>query len=201
MKTIVGIMLALWLAAILILGAVGAFPRPPGTPPIPILLGAVVPVLVFLAAYWGWAGFRAFVLTLDLRLATAVQAWRAGGLVFLALYAHGLLPGVFAWPAGLGDIAIGVTAPWILLALLRRPDFARRPGFIIWNLLGMLDLVVAIATGATTSLLASGAPGEVTTAPMAQLPLLLIPAYLVPLFFMLHLVALFQARRPPVTAP
>ncbi len=201
MKTIVGIMLALWLAAILILGAVGAFPRPPGTPPIPILLGAVVPVLVFLAAYWGWARFRAFVLTLDLRLATAIQAWRAGGLAFLALHTYGLLPGAFAWPAGLGDIAIGVTAPWILLALIRRPAFASSSTFIIWNLLGMLDLIVAVSTGATTSLLASGAPGEVTTAPMSELPMLLIPAYLVPLFFMLHLAALFQARRPPVTAP
>jgi hypothetical protein len=35
----------------------------------------------------------------------------------------------------------------------------------------------------------------VTTGPMAQLPLVLIPAYLVPLFVMLHLAALFQARR------
>jgi hypothetical protein len=30
---------------------------------------------------------------------------------------------------------------------------------------------------------------------MAQLPLVLIPAYLVPLFIMLHLASLFQARR------
>jgi hypothetical protein len=30
---------------------------------------------------------------------------------------------------------------------------------------------------------------------MAQMPLVLIPAYLVPLFIMLHLAALFQARQ------
>jgi hypothetical protein len=30
---------------------------------------------------------------------------------------------------------------------------------------------------------------------MARLPLVLIPAYFVPLFVMLHLTALFQARR------
>ena len=30
---------------------------------------------------------------------------------------------------------------------------------------------------------------------MAQMPLVLIPAYFVPLFVMLHIVALFQARR------
>jgi hypothetical protein len=30
---------------------------------------------------------------------------------------------------------------------------------------------------------------------MSQLPLVLIPAYFVPVFFMLHAAALFQARR------
>ena len=46
--------------------------------------------------------------------------------------------------------------------------------------------------------LASGLVPDVTTVPttpMSQLPLVLIPAYLVPLFVMLHLTALFQARR------
>ncbi len=33
---------------------------------------------------------------------------------------------------------------------------------------------------------------------MAQLPLVLIPAYLVPVFFMLHLTVLFQARQSRV---
>ncbi len=195
MKTIIGVVLAVWFAAILLLGALGAFSRPPGSPPIPILIGATVPVVVFLVAYGISARFRVFVLALNLPLAAAIQAWRAGGLAFLALYAHGILPGAFAWPAGLGDIAIGVTAPWVVLALIRRPGFVNSPVFVVWNLLGILDLVVAITTGALSSALASSAPGTVTTGPMAQLPLVLIPAYLVPLFVMLHLAALFQARR------
>ena len=106
-----------------------------------------------------------------------------------------MLPGAFAWPAGLGDIAIGVTAPWVARALVRRPGFAISRVFVVWNLLGILDLVVAVSVGGLSSALASGAPGEVTTGPMAQLPLVLIPAYLVPLFVILHLAALFQARR------
>jgi hypothetical protein len=187
--------LALWFVVVFLLGAAGAIARPPGTPPFPILIGATAPVVVFLGAYLGWPAFRAYVLSLDLPLATAVQAWRAGGLGFLALYAHGVLPGAFAWPAGLGDIAIGVTAPWFALALVRRPGFAASRAFVVWNLLGVLDLVVAVSVGGLSSALASGAAGEVTTGPMAQLPLVLIPAYLVPLFVMLHLAALFQARR------
>jgi hypothetical protein len=195
---IVGV-LALWLVVVFLLGAAGAFPRPPGTPPLPILIGATAPLIVFLAAYWGSAAFHAYVLAIDLPLATAVQAWRAGGLGFLALYVHGVLPGVFAWPAGLGDIAIGVTAPWVALALVRRRGFVTSRVFVVWNLLGILDLVVAVSVGGLSSVLASGTAGEVTTGPMAQLPLVLIPAYLVPLFIMLHLAALLQARRQAST--
>jgi len=195
MKSIIAGVLALWFAAVFLLGAAGAIARPAGTPPVPILIAATAPVIAFLGAYWGWPAFRAYVLSLDLPLAAAIQAWRAGGLGFLALYAHGVLPGAFAWPAGLGDIAIGVTAPWVARALVRRPGFATSRVFVVWNLLGILDLVVAVSVGGLSSALASGAAGEVTTGPMAQLPLVLIPAYLVPLFVMLHLAALFQARR------
>jgi hypothetical protein len=187
--------LAVWLVLVLVLGGAGVIARPPGTPPIPILIGAVGPVMLFLAACGLWPAFRASVQSLDPRLATAIQGWRAAGLGFLALYAHGVLPGAFAWPTGLGDIAIGVTAPWVVLALIRRPDFVISRGFVAWNVLGILDLVVAVSIGGLISTMATGATGEVTTQPMAQLPLVLIPAFLVPLFVMLHLAALFQARR------
>jgi hypothetical protein len=187
--------LAVWLASVFLLGAAGAFVAPPGAPPLPILIGVTAPLIVVVAAYRSSAVVRGFVLSMDLSLATGIQAWRAGGLVFLAMYAYGLLPGSFAWPAGLGDIAIGVTAPWVALALGRRPGFRSSRAFVVWNLLGILDLVVALSTGALGSLLASGIGPEVTTAPMAQLPLVLIPAYLVPVFIMLHLAALFQAHK------
>lgn len=64
-----------------------------------------------------------------------------------------------------------------------------------WNLLGILDLVVAVGSGALSCSLAGSIAGEVTTASMAQMPLVLIPAYLGPLFVMLHLAALFLTRR------
>ena len=197
MRPIITGVLAVWFVAVFVLGGAGAFAfaRPAASPPIPILIGAVGPVIVFLAAYSASAAFRAFVLSADLRLVTTIQAWRAGGLAFLALYAHGVLPGGFAWPAGLGDIAIGVTAPWVAQALIRRPGFAGSRVFTVWNLLGILDLVVAISVGGLISVLASGSAGEVTTAPMERLPLVLIPAYLVPIFVILHLTALFQSRR------
>lgn len=192
---VVVILLALWFTLVFFLAAAGAFVTPPGSPPLPVGMGVTVPIVAFLVAFAVSPSFREFVLAIDLRLAAAIQAWRFAGLGFLALYANGLLPGFFAWPAGLGDIAIGVTAPWVIVALIRNPGFAASPVFVVWNLLGILDLVVAVATGVTSSGLAPGLVGPVTTAPMALLPLVLIPVYFVPIFVMLHLAALLQARR------
>ena len=165
MKTFLGGLLAVWFVVVFALGGSGAFVRPPGAPPIPIAIGAAGPVLVFLVAYSVWPSFRAFVLSLDIPLLTTIQAWRAGGLTFLAMYAYGLLPGAFAWPAGLGDIAIGVTAPWVVRALVHRPRFASSRVFEVWNYLGILDLVVAVSVGGLSSILGSGVTGEPTTAP------------------------------------
>jgi hypothetical protein len=192
---VVAVMLGLWLAVVVLLGASDAFVRPVGMPPYPIAIGVTAPLVVFLTAYWLSAAFRRFVTSIDLRLVTAIQAWRWAGFSFIGLCVYGVLPGRFAWPAGLGDMAIGLTAPWILLALIRRPSFAASRWFVIWNLLGILDLVLAVGNAGLVQSQATGAVGELTVAPMAQLPLLLVPAYLVPLFLMLHLTALIQARR------
>ena len=194
MPLLAGAALAVWLAVVVALGVRGMFTTAPGTPPLPILLGVLVPLLLFLAAWRVSAAFRAYVLAADLRFIIAVQGWRAAGFAFLALWAHGILPGMFAWPAGLGDMAIGFTAPWVLAALLRQPDFAASRTFAAWNLFGMLDLVVAVRLGGLSAFLATGTAGEITTRPMALMPLILIPAYLVPIFLMLEITALLQAR-------
>jgi hypothetical protein len=80
--------------------------------------------VLFFASLRFSQSLREFVLSLDLRLIAGMQAWRWAGLGFLSLYAQRVLPAVFALPAGLGDMAIGVTAPWIILALVRQPGFA-----------------------------------------------------------------------------
>jgi hypothetical protein len=191
----VTLVLTAWFALVVSLGAAGAFVGPPGTPPFAIATGIGAPLLLFFAWLRLSQSFRDFVLSLDLRLVAGIQAWRWAGLGFLSLYAHKVLPAMFALPAGLGDMAIGFVAPWIVLALARRADFAASAAFIRWNVLGILDLIVAITLGALNATLATGTPGEISTAPMATLPLLLIPAFLVPLFLMLHAVALMQSRQ------
>jgi len=191
----VTLVLSAWLLLVVSLGAAGAFVGRPGSPPIPLAIGVAAPLLLFFVWLRLSQALRDFVLALDLRLVAGIQAWRWAGLGFLSLYAHNVLPAVFALPAGLGDMAIGFTAPWMILALVRQPGFAASAAFVRWNVLGILDLIAALTIGTLSATLASGAPGEISTAPLATLPLLLIPAYLVPLFLMLHTAALMQSRR------
>ena len=192
---IVTIVLSVWFVLVVSLGALGAFVGRPGTPPVAIAIGIGAPLLLFFASLRFSQSFRGFVLSLDLRLISGMQAWRWAGLGFLFLYAYDVLPAIFALPAGFGDMAIGFAAPWIVLALVRRSDFAASTAFILWNVLGVLDLFVSVILGTLSVTLSAGAPGEITTAPMATLPLLLIPAFLVPLFLVLHTAALMQSRR------
>lgn len=189
--------LAAWLLIVTALGAAGAFVGGAGRPPVALAAAVAAPLLLFFMWLRLSRAFRAFVLSLDLRVVAGMQAWRWAGMGFLFLYAYRVLPAVFALPAGLGDMAIGFTAPWMILALLRQPGFAASAAFVRWNLLGILDLAVALGIGTVTATLASGAPGEISTAPMASLPLLLIPGFLVPLFLMLHAAALLQSRLTP----
>lgn len=194
-KLAIGMALALWFALVVILGAMGVFDTPASALPLPLLLGVAAPISAFVALFRKTRRFRDVVLAIDLRLTAAMQAWRFAGFGFLALYAYGVLPGVFAWPAGLGDMAIALSAPWVVKALVERPAFAASRRFIAWHVLGLLDFSVAIATGVLGSGTAIGMAHGVTTDAMGRLPLVLIPCFFVPLFVMLHLTAIFQARR------
>src|SRR5579862_8102377 len=118
--------LSIWLLLVVSLGAAGSFVGAPRTPPLALAVAVVAPLALFFSWLWLSRAFRDFVLSLDLRLIAGMQAWRWAGLGFLSLYALNILPAVFALPAGLGDMAIGVTAPWMILALAREPGFAAR---------------------------------------------------------------------------
>ena len=197
-RSVVFVALALWFGVVFLLASQGAFVAGANSPPLPIFFGVAIPLVLFLTAYFTWKSFRDFILGADLRLVAAIEAWRWGGLGFLSLYAYGILPGLFALPAGLGDMAIGITAPWIVISLVRNPLFAASRRFVIWNILGIVDFVVAVSTATLSSGAFPGITaliGNVTTSPMARLPLVLIPAFMVPFFTMLHLTALFQTRQ------
>jgi hypothetical protein len=113
---------------------------------------------------------------------------RIVGVLFLIVMAQGHLPAAFALPAGLGDIAIGVAAPFVARRLARGTG---RTGAVRFNVLGILDLIVA---GIIAFLLLEFVEVTPSTAPLRLLPLALIPTSAVPLALALHIVSLRQLR-------
>jgi len=182
---IVAVLVTAWFSFALVAGATSWFQAPDSRPPLHLAAAAGLPIVLFLLWFAASAGFRQFVLGLNPQLLTFVHTWRVIGLVFVVLAGYHLLPNVFAQPAGWGDFAIGLTAPFVALYLVR-PD--RRGSFLTWQFLGLLDLVVAIFTGIAARLLGQGA----AMTPMVQLPLSLIPTFGVPLLAILHMISIAQ---------
>ena len=171
----------MWFALVVALGATDALGAGGlGTPGLGVMVGA--PLLI--AGYLSWRRLAAIPLTTLI----AVNAVRVLGVLFVALYANGRLPAPFAPTAGWGDIFIGATALPVVWAL-RREIAGARTVALIWNGLGLLDLIAALSLGVTS---AEGSPvrlfvAEPSSAIMTDLPWLLIPGFLVPNLILIHL--------------
>jgi hypothetical protein len=194
-SSILTAILAVWFLLVLAAGYAGAFESGPSRPPLAVLLAVVGPLLIFATAYRASRRVRDLVLATDLRLLTAIQSWRVIGVMFLVFYAFGLLPGLFAWPAGAGDLAVGLAAPFVLLSMLRQsPTWRRR---VLWlNVAGLLDFVGAVGTGVLVSNNAIGLAADgAARVSLGSLPLSLIPTFAVPLWTIFHIVSLLQLAR------
>ena len=186
-------LLAAWLVFALLSSALHLYENAPNTPPIALGLAVVTPVALFLIWFASSPGFRQFVLYLSPPAITLVQSVRIAGIVFLALGTYKILPEYFALSAGWGDIIIGATAPFAAFWLANP---AHRKGFIFWQLLGTADLVNALTLGTLAGFID---PHGISTAPMAVLPMSYITTFAVPVFLMLHIICIAQARRWPAT--
>jgi len=185
-----------WAALVLVLNLLGMFASRPDRPPIALLISVIGPPLVFVAAYWFSAKVRTVSLGLDLRLLTAIQAWRVIGATILVLMTFGLLPGTFAWPAGVGDLVVGAYAPFVVLAVSRQSPGWRKH-VVLLNVLRLLDFVGAIGGGVLSGTSPVGIlRGDVTSDVMQQLPLSMIPTFAVPFWIVLHVISLIQVRHP-----
>jgi hypothetical protein len=186
-----GAVLAMWAIVTILLARDGAFEQAPGTtvPPVGVALA------VALLAMASCLGLSPTLRRLLSRQASLIRLhlWRLEGIVFLVLMAQGRVPPLWALPAGIGDILVAATAPWVARNL-ETPRGRRRA--IVWNLLGMVDLVVAVGLGVMTN---PGPAHVFDTAPtsvlLTRFPLVLVPAFLVPLAFTLHVVSLWQLAR------
>jgi hypothetical protein len=197
---LVGFVIVAWAALSLMLNVFGVFTQHPDKPPLALLISVIGVPLVLLIAYAFSTKVRRLALGLDLRLLTAMQAWRIIGVMFLVLMSFGFLPGTFAWPAGLGDLLVGAYAPFVVLALSRRtPGWHRH--VVLLNVLGLLDFVGAIGGGVLSGRSPLGLlRGDVTTDIMQELPLSMIPTFAVPFWIVLHILSLIKLRNPQAVA-
>jgi hypothetical protein len=186
-----GVVLAAWAITTAALAGKG-FYRPPDTRSPPPVGGQLVTTMAVLGTCL-WLSPTLRGLLRNQKNLIRLNVWRLEGALFLALMFTGQVPALWAIPAGVGDVLIGASAFWVA-ARLDAPGGRRRG--VIFNLLGLLDLIVAIGLGITTN------PGPIQifhTTPSAELltrfPLALVPGFLVPLAFMVHFVSLWQLKR------
>jgi len=181
-------LVAVWFAFALIASALFWFKNDANRIGIAVAVAAGAPILVFAAWFAVSEKFRQFALSLDPQILTLAQTWRIIGFTFVLLEARGVLPAIFALPAGYGDMTIGATATFVAWKLANP---THRYSFILWQLLGIADLVTAVGLGTTARLLS---PHSTSMVAMTVLPLSLVPTFLVPLFLILHLICVAQAR-------
>jgi len=194
---ITAIVLLAWQAVVWWLALAAAFQPRPGVPALPLAI--VLPLLVGLPILLRSRTVGAILDATPASWLVGLQVYRIFGAVFLVAWAAGDLPTIFAWPAGLGDTIVGLLALPAAVYVASGTRAGRLFG-ISWNLLGLLDLVDAVAIGALTAPgpLQRIVPDHVST--LALYPLVMIPAYAVPLSMLLHALSLRQlvrlGRRP-----
>ena len=170
---------AVWFVAAFGLGAAGVFTNI--RPPLPqIILATLTAALLIL--FWTPTPLRRWALAVDPRALVLIHVTRFVGFYFLWLYSRGELPWAFAVPGGWGDIAVATTA--ILVCLLTRPDAGSWRGVLIaWNVFGLIDILMVVATAVR---LAVADPGSM--AALLVVPLSLLISFLVPIIIATHVI-------------
>jgi hypothetical protein len=156
-----------------------------GVPGVIALLTAAV-----LYAYFRLPAVRQWFDSIDLRTLVLFHLTRFVGIYFLVLYQRGELPRAFAIPGGIGDIIVATMALPVALAPLDAN--LRLRAVVIWNVVGLIDILLVAATAARLNL---ASPGEMRA--LTSLPLSLLPTLLVPLIIATHAIIFARAVRAP----
>jgi hypothetical protein len=175
-----------WFISVLSASALHLFKNDSNRFGLAVAIAALTPIVVFSLWFAASERFRMFALSLNPRILTSAHSWRIVGFSFALLEARGVLPGIFALPAGYGDMAVGATASFVAWKLANP---SHRNSFVLWQVLGIADLVMAVSLGTTAGLLSPHGPAMVA---MTVLPLSLVPAFFVPLFVIFHTICIAQ---------
>lgn len=183
--------LLIWLAIATAVGALGLLARlrPPG-PQLVLLLLA----LALIAASRSVRPLRLWVERVDWRWLVAVHLGRAAaGTAFLTLVARDALPTAFV-QAGVGDITVAVLALGLIVFVPPERAGSRRL-YLAWNVLGLADILLVLATGVRL-----GLRDPAAIAGFGRLPLALLPLFLVPLVLATHVWLFWRLRHAPAEA-
>jgi hypothetical protein len=181
----VGAGLAVWALAAALVGASGVLGRLPRPAVQVILLGLTAAVLVAVRAA---PALRAWAASEGLRTFVWLHVSRFVGLYFLYLYGRGELPYAFAVPAGVGDVAVACGA--VALVSLPRAGERFRVLVLVWNVLGLADILFVVAAAARL-----GTADPASMRALTRLPLSLLPTFLVPLIIASHVLIFLRLRR------
>jgi hypothetical protein len=203
-KLIVAGIAGLWIGTQASLAAAGAFGGALGLQVPLIGVMVVLPVLVMAIAWRVWPAVRSTLLAVPMSLLIGLNISRVIGAFFLFLAAAGRLDGPFPISAGWGDVITGVAALPLAVAVARRGTSIG--GSIYgWNVLGLVDLVVAVGLGTISfngfilQLIKSGVGSDA----IQGLPWSMIPTVLVPFYLIVHgiiFAQLHEASRARATA-
>ena len=190
----IGAFLTTWLSLVLILGLQGFF-SPDPTARAPRIAYAIIPFALSIGLFLLSTSFRRMVDGIPPQWTIGLQANRILGALFLVAFTQGLLPAQFAIPAGIGDVLISLAAPFVAYLLIVKHPQARSIG-LLWNTFGILDLLLAITLGVLTSpgqlhRLALNTPNLL----MSAYPFVLIPAFGVPIWLLLHFFSLRELKQ------
>ncbi len=186
------VVLLAWLALTTWISAQGVYRIRPGTALQPLLLGLLIPIAigVLLLAF---PNYRRVIDAIPQHWFAGHHALRAPfGIIFLAFYEMGELPGEFALSAGYGDITAAILGALAAYLVFTRYAYATA-ALVLWNVVGLADFLSVVPLGLTQV-----EPGGRI---MDFYPFFLIPVYVVPLFFLFHVYsirALLKKPKPPV---
>ena len=181
------LVLIAWLALALTVELPGSFQNV-SAPVVAITVWSLTGISLLIC--WAIPTLRDWTAIVDLRGLIGLHLTRFVGVYFLVLGARGALPEGFARPAGIGDIIIAAGAGAILLV----PPLRRRKTLLVWNALGLIDILLVVF-GA----LRFGLRDWSSMAPLRELPLSLLPTFLVPLIITSHILIFVRlARANPI---
>jgi len=146
-----------------------------------------------LFACWKISPIRVWALNVDLRWLVLFHVTRLFvGAYFLLLCQRGQLPCGFARTAGWGDIVIAILAVAVVGAM--RTGFAK-PLLLTWNTLGLIDISFVVF-----SALRFGLKDWQSMHAFRELPLSLLPTFLVPLIIALHVLIFVRLARAGISS-